>query len=685
MAISPDAMNALSEAVKLLYEDAEAKILSKIATRLSDGIDVPGNSWQQRKAAELNRVINEMYGIKDDLDKEARETITEAVNVAYQEGALSATDDLAKAGVLLTGDAASSFGVINQLAVEALVGRSMDILETSHMQIVRRASDAYRSIITEAAGSVLVGVETRKQATQAALNRFADAGISTFVDKAGRNWDLASYAEMATRSATTQASIQGHVDRMVQQRRDLVIVSDHPQECSLCRPWERKILSISGNDPEYPPLSAARSAGLFHPNCGHTINAYIEGLTKVGTPQGDPVGYEARQKQRYMERRVRAWKRRKQVAITPEQEKESNAKIRHWQGLLRQHTDTYDLRRKPERERIQAGKAGVTQALQRRKRDLAAAKEIEVQVPVASGHQIARPNATSAEALNMSRVIHDQPFTVPISGISEADWMKLPLDRRMSYISSPYVKGFGSTDMEDPHLKMLLARQGYDGLPEKVSKADLDGHIASGEREMYRGIATIKTGTKKNPVIVADNKNLMRDFTDGDLFAGRGIWGNGTYTAVDDLEVLDDTRKKMNALKGYDVAYTYSGKDTTGIMRMSLKSDAKVIPYEEALERATADRDRYKLAAQTATNDDTKFENEYLAFLVSDPGRWAVVNGYDALFAKTQYYFNVLNRTALRIQTDEVEVPDDSNLAKPTGSPSNGQQSDSKPKRKRKT
>ncbi|MFJ9817753.1 phage minor capsid protein [Streptomyces sp. NPDC101151] len=45
-------------------------------------------------------------------------------------------------------------------------------------------------------------MDTRRQATQRAMERCADLGLRTFVDRSGRTWQMTSCAEMAVRTAT---------------------------------------------------------------------------------------------------------------------------------------------------------------------------------------------------------------------------------------------------------------------------------------------------------------------------------------------------------------------------------------------------------------------------------------------------------------------------------------------------
>lgn len=345
--ISPNQMESLATEIRRLYSDAEVEILALIAERLAAGIESP--RWAELKLAELRRLIELIDKILGKLAADVPVTLEEILAQTYAAGAASAEADLRALGV--AGDSAS-FGAVNTRAVSALVGKTLGLITNTHTQILRNSQDIYRKVIAETATRGVVGTQTRRQVAQQALNRFAAKGIGGFTDKAGREWDLASYVEMSTRSAIGQAAVNGHLDRMESNGRDLVIVSDHPEECALCRPWEGKILSISGLSGNYPAVSTARGAGLFHPGCGHTLGAYIEGLTKIEHPKPDPSGYDERMTQRYMERQIREWKRRQAVAITDDDKRKAGVKVREWQAKIRQFVEDNDRRRKYEREAI---------------------------------------------------------------------------------------------------------------------------------------------------------------------------------------------------------------------------------------------------------------------------------------------------------------------------------------------
>lgn len=367
MAISPNKQEELAIEIARIYGDAETRILEQITERLEKGIDQPG--WREAKSSQISAVramlqkeINNVSGLSE-------KKLLEIIEKAYTSGIKSADNDIkymVKRGLEGTnitvnadGSITSGFGRPNEQVILALAEETIGLLDKSNRFILRATEDKYREIVASNIGDVAIGSETRRQATQRMLNDFANNGITSFVsepDKNGvrRSWDMYSYSEMATRSAIGNASLKGHMNRMQENGMDLVIVSDHPDECEVCRPWERRVLSISGKDNRYPSVAEARLSGLWHPHCGHTINAYVEGLTKdVETPESDPQGYKAREQQRYNERMIRQWKRREAVAMNEKELKKAKNKVRQWQAINREHISDHDnLSRKYERESI---------------------------------------------------------------------------------------------------------------------------------------------------------------------------------------------------------------------------------------------------------------------------------------------------------------------------------------------
>ena len=252
-------------------------------------------------------------------------------------------------------------------SVELIAADIASTVSAIPARALRNAVDAYQQVQAYASGQVALGALTRLDASQWALDDFARQGIAKMTDRAGRNWRADTYAEMTVRTGAMNAIIETHLDAYQQHGVDLVLVSDSAHECDMCRPWEYKVLTMTGTAGRYQVadqltggttvvdvagnIGDARAQGLFHPNCGHSVAPYIPGATYDVPTRDNPELYEATQDQRRIERHIRDWKRRHSVSVTHEAHSKASAKLEKWERELKDLLDDYpELRRRPERE-----------------------------------------------------------------------------------------------------------------------------------------------------------------------------------------------------------------------------------------------------------------------------------------------------------------------------------------------
>lgn len=241
-------------------------------------------------------------------------------------------------------------------ALESLIQELSDQFTSEIRYMLRDADDVYRRVIESARD--LSGETSLESAVQDALNQFADEGVTGFLDRAGRRWGLWEYADMAMRTALNRASLQAEITGMIRAGIDLCYANPHTGACPHCVQWQGRILSLTGRTPGYPTLQQAMDDGLFHPNCAHILLVYIPGVSRLDagvsgvlSPQQSAEIYRERQKQRYMERQIRKWKRRQAAAITPENERIAKAHVDLWQRRVREHIDgNAELPRRYDRE-----------------------------------------------------------------------------------------------------------------------------------------------------------------------------------------------------------------------------------------------------------------------------------------------------------------------------------------------
>lgn len=326
---------------------AEAAILAAIARRLARGMD--DEQWTVKRLAELGALRVEMRRTVRVLARYRSADSKAILATAYMMSRAEAEKTLAAAGL------ACAFSAKPEKAIAALTRDLEGRLASTDRCILRASEDIYRQVIGRVTAQGLEGEFTRRTAAQAALNMFADRGVPPFTDAAGKVWSLPSYTEMACRTAAVNASRDGKLDSMRAAGNDLGIVSGTGAGCETCAVWEGVIISLDGLTPGYPTLADAESAeGHFlGPNCGHTIDPYIEGVTDASNaPTSDPEMYAARQTQRGMERSIRQWKTRGSVALDDKAAAAAKAKVSEWQGKLREHVAANDLKRLSYREQI---------------------------------------------------------------------------------------------------------------------------------------------------------------------------------------------------------------------------------------------------------------------------------------------------------------------------------------------
>lgn len=375
MAVDPDDIHAISAATVVMYRDVERRLVALIADYLRRGIDAP--TWAEDRLAAVSALRRAAMAMLGQLELDTGPAIREHLAEAYRTGygaALTATElGAAAAGVQAAAQVAGTL-ITRTAAVESLAAAAIRDIGERAQNVARHVVDIYRSVILKASATSIAGGFTRRQAAQAAFQTFVDRGVTSFTDVSGRQWRLSSYVEMALRTVTQRAAVQGQEDRQVSLGLDYMVVSDSPGECPLCRPWEHKILSISGSQrgpvkvrsvttgrmvtiQVAGSVAEARAAGLQHPNCTHALRAYLPGATVIPKIEtADPEHHKAKERQRAIERQIRRWKEREITALTPAAEAQARAKVRAWQQELRDHlADNPKLKRLRYREQIGAG------------------------------------------------------------------------------------------------------------------------------------------------------------------------------------------------------------------------------------------------------------------------------------------------------------------------------------------
>ena len=128
------------------------------------------------------------------------------------------------------------------------------------------------------------------------LGAAKDGETFQFVDAGGHVWDTKTYVAMNVRTNSMRVYNDSLADTIGRATgSDLVRVSTGGDpDCRLCFPWEGRILSLTGKTEGFPSYEQAREAGLFHPNCVHTLEAVDELLDEdeIALQKAHPIDAE---------------------------------------------------------------------------------------------------------------------------------------------------------------------------------------------------------------------------------------------------------------------------------------------------------------------------------------------------------------------------------------------------------
>lgn len=203
--------------------------------------------------------------------------------------------------------------------VTALMGEITDAAMTTMATlqdalIGRVEPDIYRRIGLEQVAAQAATGRGVNRSVPAFVEALRREGITAFVDRAGRKWSLHRYCTMASRTTRRQAQVLSVLERNPSQ--DLYKITSHGTTCALCAPYEGRVYSKSGTNPDFPPLAdafgkidpmgpdvLANTWLNIHPNCLHALVPWtsagrtdeeIEEIKKFSSPKTNPYSKDPR-------------------------------------------------------------------------------------------------------------------------------------------------------------------------------------------------------------------------------------------------------------------------------------------------------------------------------------------------------------------------------------------------------
>ena len=318
------------------------------AEETKEGIE--WSMWQaeQLKALEKYKRDNrKRYGKQfQNLNKE----IGELIRISRQKGNMQQEIQILNAirkgfpARKISKGATAEFFKLNERKLEALIEATTHDMEAAETAVLRKANDDYRKAIFNAQVYANTGAGTYEKAVDMATRDMLSRGLNCVEYANGARHTLADYADMAIRTASKRAYLQGEGEKRQEWGITTVIVSKRGNPCPKCLPFVGKVLIDdvwSGgkkSDGPYPLMSKAVAAGLYHPRCKDSHTTYFPGISTAddiwSEKELEDIGQANQQEaeRKYASRQVEKYGRLAEYSLSPENQKQYKQKSEKWEG-----------------------------------------------------------------------------------------------------------------------------------------------------------------------------------------------------------------------------------------------------------------------------------------------------------------------------------------------------------------
>ena len=352
--------------IKELYEEIEKELISSMKRNLKrhlteeDKVGFKYTQWQAEKLKELSRYRRQNKSIIGEYTSGINKEVAKHIQEEVKQGSINAIKQYNKTlGEKLKPSKImnKSFFKTNDRKVNSLIKVVNNDLKTANTSALRMINDQYRLVIHKSAFFVGNGAFTEQQASKLATKELTDlklaelaidesnkdflaGGLNCIQYKDGRRVNIASYSQMAVRTANLRAQLMGEGDFRKSIGRVLVQATSHGGACPICQKWENHIFIddvYSGGtkeDGKYMLLSEAMKQGFLHPNCRHGLTTYYPELEDIENETDEE--YQAdldyiNERMNYIDRNIKKYDRLSLGSIAPENVNLYKNKKKQWE------------------------------------------------------------------------------------------------------------------------------------------------------------------------------------------------------------------------------------------------------------------------------------------------------------------------------------------------------------------
>ena len=374
--LSDNELTELTQPIIAIYNQIEMELLERVAKRF-DVYDKIGGSmeWQLKKLDELGALTTESVKVIASMSKKGEKEIAQML----QQASLGNVDmDLLETAFTNGFIFVDPKKIMQSPALRDTVelsykslGKTYKLIQTKALESTRQA---YMDVINRAYIETASGIYDYNTSIRGALRDMADQGISGATYRRGNKivkYSIEGTVRRDTITAVHQLANKGAEQTTKEIGAEYVEVSSHIGARVAKDPignhagWQGKVYRLEGSEPKYPNLTEKTGypgdiRGLGGVNCRHRMFPFFPGISIPNKHKVDPKEnkkvYEASQKQRAMERGIRATKKRMIVAKASgdaEKAMEYRKKLTEQQKQIDKFCKDNNLRRQTEREMVQ--------------------------------------------------------------------------------------------------------------------------------------------------------------------------------------------------------------------------------------------------------------------------------------------------------------------------------------------
>lgn len=374
--LTPKQLEQCPDGMVELYAQLESDILADMARRIATyDYFIPSAQWQFEKQKELGNLSKDIIKTLSRATGKSEDELRRLMSQAGAE-ALAADDEIYRT-------AGKEPPPVNQskalLAVlNAAYKKNDKLFKNLTKTTARTATGKFEAALDRAHLQIMSGAFDQNTAIRNAVKNLSKQGIGAVKYPSGHTDTIEAAVRRATVTGVNQTCIQLQLARAEEMGCDLVETSAHGGARPEHAVWQGRVFSLSGEHGKYPDFYKSTGygtgAGLGGWNCRHSFSPFFEGISKPAYSKAELKDYEAKkysyngvkmteyevsQKQRYIERQKRRWKRENAaMAAAGLDTSESAAKIAKWSAIEKDFCRQTGLKRQAERSFIGTKTAG---------------------------------------------------------------------------------------------------------------------------------------------------------------------------------------------------------------------------------------------------------------------------------------------------------------------------------------